>query len=67
VVDPFGRTVAEGRLIEEDLVICDLERSALRRARTSLPLLRDERLPVLSREVQRLLAVPATGRGARNP
>lgn len=67
VVDPLGQIVAEGALLEEDLVLCDLERSVLRRARTSLPLLRDERLPVLSREVQRLLALPAAGRGARQP
>ncbi|HEU4400957.1 MAG TPA: nitrilase-related carbon-nitrogen hydrolase, partial [Candidatus Polarisedimenticolia bacterium] len=67
VVDPFGRTLAEGKLLEEDLVVCDLERSTLRHARTVFPLLRDERLPVLSREIGRLLAVPATGRAARRP
>jgi predicted amidohydrolase len=64
VVDPAGRVIAEARVIAEDLVVCDLERAALRRARTLLPLLRDERLPVVGREVQRLLAVPATGRRA---
>ncbi len=64
VVDPAGRIIAESRTIAEDLLICDLERSAIRRARTLLPLLRDERLPILSREVGRLLAVPPTGRRA---
>jgi predicted amidohydrolase len=64
VVDPAGRIIAESQTITEDLLICDLERSAIRRARTLLPLLRDERLPVLSREVGRLLAVPPTGRRA---
>jgi len=59
VIDPAGEALAEGRLIQEDLVVCDLPRASLRRARTLLPLLRDERLPVLAREVQRLLAVPA--------
>jgi predicted amidohydrolase len=63
VVDPFGRILAAGKVLEDDLVTCDLPRSSLRRARTALPLLRDERLGVLSREVQRLLAVPAAGRG----
>lgn len=58
IVDPFGETLALGRTIMEDLVICDLPRSALRRARTLYPLLRDERLPVLTREVQRIMAVP---------
>jgi len=65
VIDPFGRTVAEARLLEEDLVVCDLERSTLRRARTVYPLLRDERLPILSREVQRILALPAARTGGR--
>lgn len=58
-VDPFGRMIAEAKLLEEDLVVCDLRRSELRRARTFYPLLRDERLPVLSREIDRLLAVPS--------
>jgi predicted amidohydrolase len=61
VLDPAGEALAEGRLIQEELVVCDLPRASLRRARTLLPLLRDERLPVLAREVQRLLAVPAAG------
>lgn len=65
VVDPFGRVIAEGKMLEEDLVVCDLERAVLRRARTFFPLLRDERLAILSREIQRLLAVPAAGRRAK--
>jgi predicted amidohydrolase len=65
VVDPFGRVIAEGKTLEEDLVVCDLERAVLRRARTFFPLLRDERLAILGREVQRLLAVPATPRKKR--
>jgi predicted amidohydrolase len=65
VLDPFGGAVAEGPVLEEDLVVCDLERSALRRARTLLPLLRDERLPVLAREVQRLMAFPSASRARR--
>jgi predicted amidohydrolase len=62
VVDPFGRVAAEGAILSEDLVLCDLDAGALRRARTSLPLLRDERLPVLSREVTRLLALAPPAR-----
>jgi predicted amidohydrolase len=61
VIDPAGETLQEAVLLQEELVVCDLPRASLRRARTLLPLLRDERLPVLAREVQRLLAVPATG------
>jgi predicted amidohydrolase len=59
VYDPFGRQVAEAKLLEEDLLVCDLERAALRRARTLYPLLRDERLAVLGRELTRLQALPA--------
>ena len=65
VFDPFGEALVEGPILEEGLVVCDLERSALRRARTMLPLLRDERLPVLAREVQRILALPAAARTRR--
>ena len=63
VVDPLGRVVAQARPLTEEILICDLERGALRRARTFYPLLRDERLPLLTRELQRLLARPAEARG----
>ena len=63
VVDPFGRVVAEGRFLKEELVTADLDRAALRQARTFYPLLRDERLPMLAREVQRLLQAPTARRG----
>jgi predicted amidohydrolase len=62
-VDPLGRVIAEGRMLGDDLVVCDLDRAALRRARTFYPLLRDERLPVLQREIGRLLAAPEAARG----
>jgi predicted amidohydrolase len=65
VVDPFGRTIAQAKILEEDLVVCDLDRSDLRRARTFYPLLRDERLPLLWKEVGRLMAVSPGGRSAR--
>ena len=63
VVDPLGRIVAQAPPTREALVLCDLDRGALRRARTFYPLLRDERLPLLSREIGRLLAVPVEERG----
>ena len=66
VFNPFGEPLAEAGFLDEGLVLCDLERAALRRARTMSPLLRDERLPVLAREVQRLLAVPAAGKSRRS-
>jgi predicted amidohydrolase len=62
-VDPLGEVLAEGRMLGEDLVVCDLDRRALRRARTFYPLLRDERLPVLQREIGRLLAASEAARG----
>jgi predicted amidohydrolase len=64
VVDPSGSVVVESTVLAEDLLICDLDRKAIRRARTLLPLVRDERLPILARELGRLLAVPPTGRRA---
>jgi predicted amidohydrolase len=65
VFDPLGECLAEGPVLEDGLVVCDLERSTLRRARTLYPLLRDERLPVLAREIERLLALPEAGRRRR--
>jgi len=66
VFDPLGECLAEGPVLEDGLIVCDLERSALRRARTLYPLLRDERLPVLAREIDRLLGRPASGRARRS-
>ena len=62
-VDPLGQVLAEGRMLGDDLVVCDLDRRSLRRARTFYPLLRDERLPVLQREIGRLLSAPESLRG----
>ena len=62
VVDPFGRVTSRAGLLESELLICDLDRAVLRRARTSYPLLRDERLPLLSREIRRLIERPSTTR-----
>src|SRR3989442_190142 len=66
VFDPFGEALAEAVPLDEGLLVCDLGRSTLRRARTMYPLLRDERLAVLAREVQRLLAVPGAGKARRS-
>ncbi|HXH28503.1 MAG TPA: nitrilase-related carbon-nitrogen hydrolase [Candidatus Polarisedimenticolia bacterium] len=67
VVDPSGRIAAQAALFEEDLLVCDLDRSALRRARTFFPLLRDERLPLLAVEVERLLGRGTRPTGRRRP
>ncbi len=62
VIDPYGRMTGGAGPVESALLMCELDRGVLRRARTSYPLLRDERLPVLEREVRRLLERPATAR-----
>lgn len=63
VVDPFGRVAACARDLQSELLTCDLDRATLRAARTAYPLLRDERLAMLSREVLRLVSVPTSARG----
>ena len=63
LIDPLGRVVASAPTLEEHLVVADVDRALLRRARTYYPLLRDERLPVLAREIARLGATPQARRG----
>jgi len=52
VRDPTGRLVASGPDGEEALVVADLDPDLLRRARTALPLERDERRDLVAREVR---------------
>ena len=63
--DPTGRVVAEGPDGEEALVVADLDRDLLRRARTALPLERDERRDLVAREVRDALRERVGRRGAR--
>lgn len=63
LVDPLGSVVAAAPTLRETLLFADLDRALLRRARTYYPLLRDERLPVLAREIERLSASPEARRG----
>ena len=79
VVDPWGAVVAEAPVLEEALVTVDLEAEAVRRARTVYPLLRDENLELVYRELGRIRGqrydlpdreshgepVPGSGRGGR--
>jgi predicted amidohydrolase len=53
---PDGSTIAEGPLYEEALVIGSLETDDLRMQRYSLPLLADERLELVRRELDRIVA-----------
>jgi predicted amidohydrolase len=50
--DPTGRLLAEGPDDAEALVAADLDPDLLRRARTALPLERDERRDLVSREIR---------------
>ncbi len=57
VVDPFGRVLTELPALEETLGIADLSGAALRRARAAYPLLRDAKLELVHRELDRLRRV----------
>ena len=54
VVDPLGRIVDELPPLEEGLLVSDLDAGALRRARATYPLLRDSRLELVHRELERI-------------
>ena len=55
VIGPDGECLAKAPYFEEELVCVDVDPSALRRVRISLPLLRDEKLELTVREYQRIL------------
>lgn len=65
VFDPHGELVARGPYHEESLFVADLNLHQLHRARTRLPLLRDERTELVQRELKR---IRNSGRpGSRGP
>ena len=53
--DPEGQLLAQGPYYEEALVVTDLDLNQLRRTRVRLPLLRDERVQLTTREMTRIL------------
>jgi len=53
--DPEGQLLAQGPYYEEALVVAELDLSQLRRTRVRLPLLRDERVRLTTREMTRIL------------
>ncbi len=55
VVGPMGQALAKARYLEEELLVVEVEEGALRRARVANPLLRDERLELTLREIQRII------------
>jgi predicted amidohydrolase len=54
VVDPWGRVVAEGPAREEALITADIDLGNVRRRRREVPLVKEARLALLSRELNRL-------------
>jgi predicted amidohydrolase len=53
-IDPFGRTVATLPALSAGVVVAELDGEVLRRARAAYPLLRDENLELVHREVGRI-------------
>jgi NAD+ synthase (glutamine-hydrolysing) len=56
VFDPNGELVVQGPYQEESLVVTQLDLGQVRRTRTRLPLLRDERHALTRREIERITA-----------
>ena len=54
VVDPFGRVVTQMAALDEDIAVAELSDEVLRRSRTAYPLLRDTRLELVRRELDRI-------------
>ena len=55
-VDPFGRTIAALPALDAETTVVELDAEVLRRARTAYPLLRDDDLDLVHRELGRLRA-----------
>ena len=54
VVDPWGNVMVEAALYKEDMVTADLDLKSVMQRRRKVPLLREARLGLLSRELNRL-------------
>jgi len=54
VVDPWGTVVAEGPLHEEALLTADIDLADVRRRRREVPLVKEARLALLAKELNRL-------------
>jgi predicted amidohydrolase len=55
VIDPWGEMVGECKEFSEDLLVLDIDLSEVRRRRRGIPLVREARLGMLRREIDRLL------------
>jgi predicted amidohydrolase len=69
VFDPFGRTLASLPALSAGVTVAELDGEVLRRARAAYPLLRDENIELVHREVSRIrqerFQVPATAEPRR--
>jgi len=63
LIDPSGRTLVKAPYLDAALVVADLEPGALRRARLTNPLLRDERLELTLQELTRIIRARADDPG----
>jgi len=59
VIGPDGVVLAEAPLFEEALLLAEIDLDEVGRARSALPLLRDERLELTRREFDRIIAMRA--------
>ncbi len=59
VIGPDGVVIAEAPLFEEALLLAEIDLNEVARARSALPLLRDERLELTRREFDRIIATRA--------
>jgi predicted amidohydrolase len=59
VIGPDGVVLAEAPLFEEALLLAEIDLDEVGRARSALPLLRDERLELTRREFDRIIATRA--------
>jgi predicted amidohydrolase len=55
VMDPWGNVIAEAALYKEDLITADLDLNIVLQRRRRVPLLREARLALLHRELNRLV------------
>lgn len=55
ITDPWGEVIAEAKEFEEQVLTVDIDISEVRRRRRGIPLVREARLGLIRREVDRLL------------
>ncbi|HZE89263.1 MAG TPA: nitrilase-related carbon-nitrogen hydrolase [Verrucomicrobiae bacterium] len=67
VCSPAGDVVASAKLLAEDLVVATLRPADLRKARLAAPLMRDEKIDLVRRELERVTAERSAPAAARAP